>query len=280
MPIIDLSLTRRKWIADLAQTAFSEAGGISPIDLIPFIEKLGITLSTDDYGEAFDGLLEHRSGRFHIYCNVHDRWYLGTPRVRFTLAHELGHYFIDEHRNALASGQVPSHPSFIDKGGESVIEAEANTFASYLLMPQHDFKFHANEKPTGLQHLLDLSSTFHTSAQATAIRYVDDCVLPCAAVMFRPGKRPWFAISPSLRRLGFDFISLMEISALPAGFASRQAHELTAPFGLSDIVETISTASYWFRNVAACSPKNHVIKEQAVKLGAHGVLCLLIFNNT
>jgi hypothetical protein len=279
MAYIELSAPRRQWIADLAETVFAEAGGFTPIDLVPFIEKQGISFSADDYGEAFDGLLEHRSGKFHVYCNVRDGWHLGLPRVRFTLAHELGHYFIDEHRNALASGRVPSHPSFLDKSGESVIETEADTFASYLLMPQKSFRTSVENGKPCLQSVLDLSSTFHTSAQATAIRYVNDCPLPCAAVMFRPGKRPWFAIPPRLRQLGFEFITVTEAATLPSGFASREAAQLPVPFGLSDVTEATSTAHYWFRNVSVSSSRNHVILEQAVKLGAHGVLTLLVFKN-
>jgi hypothetical protein len=50
-------------------------------------------------------------GRFHIYCNLDRENLPSSPRARFTLSHELGHYFIDEHQNNLASGQVRPHPS-------------------------------------------------------------------------------------------------------------------------------------------------------------------------
>src|SRR5689334_23997225 len=53
------------------------------------------------YGNCFDGLLEYEAGEFHVYCNVDRGNIPGGARARFTLAHELGHYFIDEHRIAL-----------------------------------------------------------------------------------------------------------------------------------------------------------------------------------
>ena len=58
------------------------------------------------------GMLEHRGGRpacwsggWHIYCNLDCVGQKDSPRARFTLAHELGHYYIDEHRNALVAGR-------------------------------------------------------------------------------------------------------------------------------------------------------------------------------
>src|SRR4051812_29011550 len=61
-----------------------------------------ISYSYGNYEDAFDGLLEHRFGKFHIYLNV-DRVERNHPRMRYTFSHELAHYFIDEHRNALKS---------------------------------------------------------------------------------------------------------------------------------------------------------------------------------
>ncbi|MBL9219106.1 MAG: ImmA/IrrE family metallo-endopeptidase [Opitutaceae bacterium] len=277
MAYTQLSVTRRCWIADLAEAAATEAGGVIPVQPLPLLDSHEITFSPGDFGNAFDGVLEHRSGRFHIYCNIRDTDYPGSTRARFTVGHELGHYFIDEHRNALASGRVPSHPSFIDKSGNSVIETEANTFSSYFLMPQQDFRRAVAKEKPGLKAIINLSSTFSVSAQATAIRYVEECPVPCAAMMFRPGKRPWAAICPTLRKLGYDYANAPEVTALPNGFASKVAHADPAESGLGAIVEAPSTASFWFANVAASSPRNCVITEQAVRLGTHGILTLLLF---
>src|SRR5258706_8422087 len=53
-------------------------------------------------------------------------------------AYEIGHFFIDEHRNALASGQPP-HPSFPNHPTENLAEQEANLFSSHLLMPAKEY---------------------------------------------------------------------------------------------------------------------------------------------
>lgn len=61
----------------------------------------GITYNYGEYGTYFDGVLEHDAGEFHIYLNKQNILYQDNTRLRFSFAHELGHFFIDEHRNAL-----------------------------------------------------------------------------------------------------------------------------------------------------------------------------------
>lgn len=62
-----------------------------------------------------------------------------TNLHRFTLAHELGHYFIDQHRRGLEEGKVRSHGSVVEFESELPIEQEADTFAASLLMPRERF---------------------------------------------------------------------------------------------------------------------------------------------
>lgn len=277
MAYVNLSASRHCLIVDLAQTAAAEAGGGIPIQPMRLLDSHEITFSAGDYGNSFDGVLEHRYGRFHIYCNVREADCTSSTRARFTIAHELGHYFIDEHRNALASGKVPAHPSFIDKYGSSVIETEANTFASYLLLPEKEFRRSVAMEQPGLQAIINLSRIYDVSVQATAIRYVEECPVPCATVMFRPDKKPWVAIGSTLRNLGYKQANLPDVFSLPSGFATKEAWAGVIETGLGPIFEVPSTACFWFANVAASSPRNHVITEQAVRLGHYGVLALLRF---
>jgi hypothetical protein len=98
---------------EIAEPAHSVADYHFPpdrwIDPEPIVRKLGITLSFGFFGDCFDGMLECRKGRFHIYCNLARVLNSTSGRARFTLGHELGHYFVDLHRIALRSGKAPSH---------------------------------------------------------------------------------------------------------------------------------------------------------------------------
>ena len=73
-----------------------------PIPLKDVIEDEGIKLICDDYGtNTFDGLTiyERNEEVFYIHLNIARGNRIDNSKGRFTLAHELGHYFIDEHRN-------------------------------------------------------------------------------------------------------------------------------------------------------------------------------------
>ena len=113
-PSADSLTVRADELAELAEAVADEH---CPRDVVypeVIASASGITVSFGAYGEGFDGILEHRNGRFHIFCNTDRVGPDDSPRARFTLAHELGHYYIDDHRRALASGGVAPHPSQCD----------------------------------------------------------------------------------------------------------------------------------------------------------------------
>lgn len=275
MSASDLSPRRKRLIAALANAVFADHGGgriqVQPLEIISDLE---IGYSYDDFGDSFDGLLEHRWGDFHIYCNARTNEYEGSSRMRFTLAHELGHYFIDEHRNALAAGQDP-HASKTDGPGKFLVEREANYFASNLLMPKPELVQFLSRTKTGLQSFLDVGSHFGVSTQSTAIRCVQDCSSRCAIIVFRDGKPAWSELSPSLQASGFIQVKRFSDGPPPGGAAAEAW--AAPPRGLSNIFENTSTATTWFQGVFERGDRNEIISEQAVRLGSRGVLTLLTF---
>lgn len=54
--------------------------------------RSGITYNYGEYGTYFDGVLEHDAGEFHIYLNKQNILYQDNTRLRFSFAHELGHF--------------------------------------------------------------------------------------------------------------------------------------------------------------------------------------------
>ena len=125
----DISSYRKQELAELAEFIVEEHFNDSSIDPIRLIQKYGMTYSCGHYKNGFDGLLEHKNGKFHIYLNIDRVKHEYEPRARFTLAHEIGHYVIDEHRNALSSGVALWHPSFTDFSSDNEVELEADYFA-------------------------------------------------------------------------------------------------------------------------------------------------------
>ncbi len=267
----DLPADRVEFLDDLACDVWGEFCGDRPTSVHSIARELKLGPSYDDFGTDFDGILEHRSGRFHIYCNTAENKHPAHPRVRFTLAHELGHYFIDEHRNALRAGQPP-RPSFPDRP-DDLFEHEANAFAAALLMPKREFREALKSVPNGLAGILELGSTFSVSKQSAALRYANASGRECAIVMFRNGSPPWWEISPLLERTGLNRIKVLKDS-IPTDSATGMALA-NSPSQASEPHITNTLASLWFGGVSSGSPRDTFLRESAVRLGPFGVLTLL-----
>jgi Zn-dependent peptidase ImmA (M78 family) len=90
---------------------------------------------------------------------------------RFSIAHELGHYCIDGHADALlAKGAHYSRAGFVSS---DPFEQEADYFAAALLMPERPFRKEMNRHEAGLACVEQLCKACETSLTATAIRYAN-----------------------------------------------------------------------------------------------------------
>lgn len=88
---------------------------------------------------------------------------------RFSISHELGHYCIEGHPEALLSNGVHySHAGFVSS---DPFEQEADHFAAALLMPERPFKKAIEDHDAGLACVEALAKACETSLTATAIRY-------------------------------------------------------------------------------------------------------------
>ena len=105
----------------------------------------------------------------------------------FSLAHELGHYFLEGHVDAvLAHGN--RHESRAGFRSDDPYEIEADHFAAALLMPELLFSAAIADAGQGIAAVDHLASRCVTSLTATAIRYAqytDDVVV----VIVSTGKR-------------------------------------------------------------------------------------------
>ena len=96
-----------------------------------------------------------------------------SRRARFTLAHELGHYFIDEHRGALKQGKLGLHLSGQELTSANLkLEQEANLFASALLLPEVEFNKAWRRRGKGLADIVGIAELFDVSITCAAIRTV------------------------------------------------------------------------------------------------------------
>lgn len=111
----------------------------APVDIEGLIRELGIELDKKaDLDEGIAGQIERlEDGRYKISVNKKDHYY----RQRFTMAHELGHYFF--HRSLIGDGiddnkayRSTSEGRFYNVNIKPAHETLANQFAASILMPE------------------------------------------------------------------------------------------------------------------------------------------------
>ncbi len=273
----ELSRPRIDEIESLAESIADDYFPGQPIEPSSIANKKEIGFAFNRYGDDFDGLIEHKLGRFFIYLNLDRLESPLTPRARFTFAHELGHYFIDEHRNALKKGVCPSHGSIAEYQSRNPVEMEADLFASSLLMPTLRFTKRMKKLRHGWKAIDQLCKDFGTSRTSTAIRYVSLTDRPLAVVKWNRDGFGWRWLSSSFcdSRL---FKTIDSISSLPEGSATLKALR-GEPLPEAGFFSCGSVVSSWFPFIKGGSVRNDILVEEAVPLGRFGVLTLLYPEN-
>lgn len=197
---------RKAKIARLAESLAQGYHTGNVTDLGSIVSSEEIILCHDDYGDAFDGVLFLDDGQYYIHVNSKLNW-PGSKRERFTVAHEIGHYCIDEHRLGLKYGALHPHSSRTSRiGKRDLIEEEADYFAACLLMPEVKFKTHAAKKKRfSLDSILDLSQAFQSSIVSAVLRFADVGTHEMMAVFAQENVVKWYAQSKDFPPWPFKF---------------------------------------------------------------------------
>ena len=249
----------------------------APIDPIAIAgtERRLLRLCPGDYKDAFDGRLEYlpRVGRFLCYYNTkYDRPDDPdhAPRTRFSLAHELGHFFIESHHAYLRAGGRP-HSSKGEFLGSVTVEQQADAFAAHLLMPDRLFKPLANQGDPSVQIITTLAHTFHTSLLSTTRRVIECSDFYCAAVAVRDGRIGSFWRADSLIANGIypGIKGPLRSTGARAAWVAFSAGNFTLP-------PTTGWARDWFRIYRADLEKSLPVIESYLAIPVMGTLIVLL----
>lgn len=147
-----------------------------------------------DTAVGVSGMLVKAGDQFGIMyaTNIRSRGF-----QRFSIAHELGHYCIDGHADALLSSGV--HYSKAGFVSGDAFEQEADYFAAALLMPERPFKKAIDRYEAGLSCIEGLCKECETSLTATAIRYSALTVDGIAVVLSTGATIDWCFMSDGLK---------------------------------------------------------------------------------
>lgn len=214
--------------------------------------------------EGFEGMLRasRKRPRWYILYNRETQY---RGRVRFTQAHELGHYKL--HRKRLTEADYATDSALFDnrdfrctplaphkwRESEREREEEADTFASYLLMPIDDYREQVSAQEITrdlIQHITDRYGVSLTAAIRKWIEFTDK---RAAMIVARDGFALWGrASTPALKsgvyiRSGMPIPEASIVAQGPSGPALKQNGAIELPAGvwsLEKVDEPVSELSF------------------------------------
>lgn len=174
--------------------------------------------------DGFEGMLRanRKKPAWRILFNTTTRY---PGRERFTLAHEFGHYVM--HRRPLTAADYANgaSPTGLDfecsplqsnrwKESDREREEEADTFASFLLMPIDDYRQQVSGREITRSLLNHVTNRYGVSLLAAVRKWIDFTEQRAAMVVARDGFALWGRASERALRSGIFITSGMEIPTL------------------------------------------------------------------
>lgn len=237
--------------------------GISrlPVDPTAIAQRLDIEVRPKPaHAKGASGMLLRVGNTYGIAYSTHID---NAGFWNFSIAHELGHYYLPGHIDAvLADGNIhESHAGFLS--GDR-FEMEADHFAAGLLMPRTLFTEAMRTAGDGLQAIEGLAGTCRTSLTATAIRYAQFSHDPMAIIVSTADKVSFCFMSESLKETdGLNWVRKGQ--SLPKNTATFAFNQDSQRVRQADRTEDESDLRYWFG-----SDLSVPVTEEVLGLGRYG----------
>lgn len=214
-------------------------------------------MAPGNYSDDFHGRIEFvpEFGIFIIYHPAIDG--AAFPgRVRFSIGHELGHYFCEEHRETIIENRVHTSVSAFKTKGHQ-FEKEADKFASALLIPEKFVdSIRGRKNFITLKDILKISEACDASVQAAAFRYVRLASERCVAIVSLRNEIQYSFSSDDAKESGFEFLANKWVPDKSAAARCLKADP-------RQIVEGYAHTSEWFSERAYGAR----LWEESVRLG-------------
>jgi len=246
---------------------------IAALPVCPFsiAEKHGITVEPKDSNRpGVSGFLFRLGNDFSIQYATHIK---NEGFVRFTVAHELGHYFIPGHPEHLFASGRQLHESYSGFISDDNYEKQADHFAKSLLMPDDLFLTALQQAGEGFPAVENMASKCRTSITATAIRFAQLAEDPVAVIMSSGNKIEWCFMSQALTNIkGLRW--LKKGSLIPSGTATARFNENPANVLNGEKAEGWTYLQYWFDEAPEFE-----MKEDVVGLGSYRRTLTVLFTD-
>ena len=207
------------------------------LELIANAEKIIVEYA--DIGSALGKIMyDSDCGIIKLSNNIKE-----AGQKRFTLAHELGHYF---NEYELRTNPVYRHiDRILSFNTQNKYEDDANEFAAELLMHRIWFNKLCKDRFVSMELLKEIAGYFNVSLTAAAFRYTEIGKYPTAIIYSTNYKIRWKVFHDY-----FPFKFIRYNSNIPAQSAASDFYKGNEMQTCEDLIE----AKYWF-------PEDRNIKE-------------------
>lgn len=193
---------------------------------------------------------------------------------RFSIAHELGHFKLEGHCDALLSNESRVHQSRAGFASGDKYELEADHFAAGLLMPRPLFTKAMDRAGSGFYAIEKLHRQCQTSITSTAMRYAQLADVPVAIVMSSGESIDYWFASESFKRIpGIDW--LRKGDRLPRQSATFKFNQDSGRVEQGQHWERSTTVRDWFGDGPDVE-----LSEDIVGLGSYGRTLTVLFSET
>ncbi|MXX05286.1 MAG: ImmA/IrrE family metallo-endopeptidase [Acidimicrobiia bacterium] len=232
-----------------------------PVDPIALAKRLGIEVQPKPASaEGVSGMLLRVGDQFGITYATHIQ---NIGFQHFSVAHELGHYFLPGHIEAVL-GSTDVHQSHAGFASGNRYEMEADHFAAGLLMPTFLFAKAMQSAGNGLTSIDSLADLCQTSRTATSMRYAQITQDPVAIVLSIGDRVDYCFMSDTLREV--DSLEwIRKGSPLPKNSATFEFNQDQSRVLAGERYEDTSDIRDWFNG-----PHNFDMTEEVVGLGRYG----------
>lgn len=217
-------------------------------------------------GEDLDGLEGMLAAN-----NARSKWLIvynsavrSEGRKRFTIAHEFGHYIL--HRQDQDRFECGDDDIETGDGNERDIEAEADLFASTLLMPLDDFRRQVDGQPISFDLLGRCADRYGVSLTAAALRWTEIAPRRAVLVASRDDHMLWAKSNEAALKSGAYFATRRNTIELPGDALAHSNNSWAAS------QQQMARAQLWFPR----EPENMSINEMTRVAGQYDYTLTLL----
>lgn len=215
-----------------------------PIDLMALAHSRDILIEAKpESAKGVSGMLLQVGNNFAIGYATHIK---SKGFQRFSIAHELGHFFLAGHPEHVFKGGKLMHESHAGFGSGDQIELEADHFAAGLLMPSHLFKAEAGKYSDGFTAIEKLAERCEASLTASAIRYAE-LTDAAVAVVISTGPTVNYCFTSSAMRSIRGYKHPLKGSLLPRDSLTRAFNQTDSNILTAQREDDSADLIAWFR---------------------------------